>query len=133
VALVVPGAILFNRYPFVAVMIWLLVFPFFAREPSAAGRYIYWILHRAMIPTALGIAILSDWLRVKKREPVRLGRAELAMVIFLGLALVKEIVEAHGGQVTAQSDVGKGSTFRVRLPGLTGSRRRGDDDKVGSS
>ena len=53
--------------------------------------------------------------------------------IGLGLALVKEIVEAHGGQVTAQSDVGKGSTFRVRLPGLTGSRRRGDDDKVGSS
>lgn len=98
VALVVPGAILFNRYPFVAVMIWLLVFPFFAREPSAAGRYIYWILHRAMIPTALGIAILSDWLRVKKREPVRLGRAELAMVIFLGLALVNIFLFSRDSQ-----------------------------------
>ncbi len=34
----------------------------------------------------------------------------------LGLALVKEIVEAHGGQVTAQSTLGEGSTFRVTLP-----------------
>lgn len=34
----------------------------------------------------------------------------------LGLALVKEIVEAHGGQVTVKTDLGKGSTFTVRLP-----------------
>ncbi|MFQ6100376.1 MAG: ATP-binding protein [Anaerolineae bacterium] len=34
----------------------------------------------------------------------------------LGLALVKEIVEAHGGQVTVRSSVGEGSIFQVRLP-----------------
>jgi signal transduction histidine kinase len=34
----------------------------------------------------------------------------------LGLAICKKLVEAHGGQVTAESQIGKGSTFRVTLP-----------------
>lgn len=34
----------------------------------------------------------------------------------LGLHLVKCIVKAHGGQVSVQSEVGKGSTFQVLLP-----------------
>jgi PAS domain S-box-containing protein len=34
----------------------------------------------------------------------------------LGLAIVKEIVERHGGSITAASELGKGSTFTVRLP-----------------
>jgi PAS domain S-box-containing protein len=34
----------------------------------------------------------------------------------LGLALVKEITQAHGGQVSVESTVGEGSTFRVQLP-----------------
>ncbi|WP_198805886.1 PAS domain-containing protein [Leptolyngbya sp. BL0902] len=34
----------------------------------------------------------------------------------LGLALVKRIVDAHGGEVTLTSDVGQGSCFTVQLP-----------------
>jgi signal transduction histidine kinase len=34
----------------------------------------------------------------------------------LGLTLVKEIVEAHGGRISAVSESGKGSTFSIRLP-----------------
>jgi signal transduction histidine kinase len=34
----------------------------------------------------------------------------------IGLALVKELVEIHGGQVTVQSQEGKGTTFMVTLP-----------------
>ena len=34
----------------------------------------------------------------------------------LGLAIVKTFVEAHGGAVTVESELGKGATFRFSLP-----------------
>lgn len=34
----------------------------------------------------------------------------------LGLALVRQIVEAHGGAITVESQPGEGATFRVHLP-----------------
>jgi signal transduction histidine kinase len=34
----------------------------------------------------------------------------------LGLTLVKHIIEAHGGKIEVESEVGKGSMFTVRIP-----------------
>ncbi len=34
----------------------------------------------------------------------------------IGLALVRQLVELHGGRVSVESDVGRGSTFRVAIP-----------------
>lgn len=36
----------------------------------------------------------------------------------LGLAIARSIVELHGGTITAESELGKGSTFRMALPGV---------------
>ena len=42
----------------------------------------------------------------------------------LGLTVVHRIVEVHGGLVEVESEVGKGTTFRISIPLKGGSRRR---------
>jgi signal transduction histidine kinase len=34
----------------------------------------------------------------------------------MGLSITRTIIKAHGGQVSAESEIGRGATFRVRLP-----------------
>ena len=43
----------------------------------------------------------------------------------LGLSLVKEVVELHGGKVLVQSEPPKGSTFSILLP--FGEKRKGKE------
>ena len=45
----------------------------------------------------------------------------------LGLALSKKVVEEHGGALDVKSQPGKGTTFRVTLPGAVRDEDHGDD------
>jgi signal transduction histidine kinase len=38
----------------------------------------------------------------------------------LGLFICKQILDAHGGSISAESELGKGTTFRVWLPSPAG-------------
>ena len=66
--------------------------------------------------TDTGVGIAAEhlpriWERLYRADPSRSERG-----LGLGLSLVKAYVQAHGGQVEAHSEPGRGSTFTVRLP-----------------
>jgi len=49
-------------------------------------------------------------------EPFFRVSEDVARGTGLGLTISREIVELHGGTLTVKSEVGRGSTFTVRLP-----------------
>ena len=64
-----------------------------------------------------GAGISPDDLKRLFTPFVRLERTEkMASGTGLGLATTKKIIEAHGGKLEVESEVGVGSTFRVILP-----------------
>jgi len=65
-----------------------------------------------------GIGISGKDLRHLFEPFFRASSADAAAIpgTGLGLAISKGIIEAHGGQITAQSEEGRGTTFTIELP-----------------
>jgi len=52
----------------------------------------------------------------------------------LGLYVAKAIVEAHGGRIGVESQIGRGSTFWFALPAEADDpTRRGDEQRIGTA
>lgn len=64
----------------------------------------------AGIPKEYTAKIFEKFIQVKNNNEHTMGGAGL------GLALVKEIIKNHGGNIWVESEVGKGSTFYFTLP-----------------
>ena len=77
-------------------------------EPSGEG-------HKLVVDvTDTGVGIPPDYLG-RMFEPLFTTKAT---GIGLGLAVSKQLLEGHGGNIEVRSEVGKGSTFTVRLPNV---------------
>ncbi|BCB75194.1 HAMP domain-containing sensor histidine kinase [Phytohabitans flavus] len=82
-----------------------------AAHPDGAGATI------AVTDTGSGISaedlphVFERFWRAEKSRSRQTGGSGL------GLSIVRKLVEAHGGTITATSTLGKGSTFTLHLPG----------------
>ena len=69
-----------------------------------------------------GVGIPADEVPRLKERFYRASTAGDAQGTGLGLAITQEIVERHGGHLDVESQVGAGSTFRIRLPAFRPAR-----------
>jgi signal transduction histidine kinase len=94
-----------------------------ARAPR--GGLLRW-RHRAVAEVVLsvkdhGVGMAADDVR-RVLKPYARGRGAAgrnARGLGLGLALCHHVVKAHGGRIEIESEVGKGTTFKIILPAAT--------------
>lgn len=95
--LLIPVGILFLRYPYVGILIWLLVYPFFTKNSSSAGSIMHWALYRLFIPGMLWFVLVSYWARVRQMPKIKFGLPDWAMLLFLVWAVGNELLLSQGG------------------------------------
>ncbi len=70
----------------------------------------------AVTDTGIGIAPADKDRLFTRFFRARHAEEQSIQGVGLGLSITKSIVESHGGRIEVDSEIGRGSTFRVRLP-----------------
>lgn len=74
-----------------------------------------------VVDSGIGIAKRDHGRIFERFYRVDVARSRRTGGTGLGLAIVKHVAERHGGQVTVNSLLGEGSTFRLRIPSSEGT------------
>ena len=72
-----------------------------------------------------GVGVPQDQLPYIFDKFYQIGQQARSKGAGLGLAIAREIVEAHGGMITAESNHGQGTTFHITLPSAVNSAPAG--------
>ena len=83
----VPGIILLHRYPYISVIVWMMLTPFLIQTPTSLERQIYWMIHRGLPILTLGIMVISSALHINKRSLPRLTWPEIAIGLYVFLTI----------------------------------------------
>ena len=86
-----------------------------AENPTPASRVLKWLEFK-VADTGIGISSEKHEAIFNKFHQVDSSETRLYGGVGLGLFIVKNLTELLGGEISVESEVGKGTTFTVALP-----------------
>jgi len=95
-----PAFITLLRFPFITLIIWLLLAPFLVQTPTTAERAIYWLVHRLLPFLTLGVMIILSVLRFSKRQLPRLSLPDYAMLGYVGVSVISIMLQSNSVSAT---------------------------------
>ncbi len=95
-----PGLIVLHKYPFLTLILWLVLAPFLLHTTTAPERQVYWIVHRALPPLTVGLILLTAKIGLRKVKLPRLGFPELLMAAYLVFGTLSIIMLSPTRQAT---------------------------------
>jgi len=88
VLMIIPAAVLLLSFPFSAIFLYILLLPFFIQDIGFGSRYVYWALHRALVPVTLLLVILLGIGGIRRIKPVRMMGIDWFILAFLIYSIV---------------------------------------------
>jgi O-antigen ligase len=88
-----PAAAILVRYPFAAVLLWVLCVPYFLEVDTVTPHPAFWLLHRLMVVAMLGLVLVYHVLG-QIRSRLRPTIVDVAILAFLGLGVANILLLA---------------------------------------